>query len=175
VAIFNVRLSDDLAARFDAAACGNGGRSALLRRLITEAAGQGESETSFSTRRPAKLTVRLAEADLAAVAAAAADLHMTPNAWAGALIARRVAERPAFGPAGQEALVSIAAELRRIGVNLNQMARALNAQAQDRTGTRPARLHDPLAVEVFRLEVRGHADALGRAIAGNLTYWDVAR
>ena len=171
VAIFNVRLPDDLADRFDEAAASHGGRSVVLRRLIHEAAGASQAGVQLLERgRPAKLTVRLADPDLAALAAAAAELGLTPNAWAAALIRRRLSNRPAFSREGERGLMAIQTELRRIGVNLNQMARALNTEVME------GRVLDLQLTEVraFRDELRGRLSDLRAALAGNLDYWEAA-
>jgi hypothetical protein len=169
VAIFNVRLSDDLAARFDAAAAGEGGRSALLRRLIATAALHAPpGSKAIRQARPQKLTVRLSAQDQAGLAQAAEALGLTPNAWAAALIRRRLTHRPTFGPAGAASLAAIQAELRRIGVNVNQIARALN------TGVMEGRVLELEIAQVaaFRAELAGHMAGLRAALRGNLEDWE---
>lgn len=170
VAIFNVRLADDLAARFDAAAAGEGGRSALLRRLIASAAASEAPAGSDAGRdlRLHKLTVRLSVQDQAGLAVAARALGLTPNAWAAALIRRRLTCRPTFGPAGEASLAAIQAELRRIGVNVNQIARALN------TAVLEGRVLDLQIAQIaaFRDELTGHMGGLRQALRGNLEDWE---
>jgi len=172
VANFNVRIPDAMAGRFDAWAALRGGRSPALRHLITQAcvgadeAGNG-AERALS--RPVKLTVRLAANDAVGLDAAAADLGLTRNAWAAAVLRRRLTGRPTFGRPDAVALLAIQGELRRIGVNVNQIARALN------TAVMEGRVLDTQlgAVEGLRLEIRAHLTAVREAFAGNLAYWDV--
>lgn len=168
MAIFNVRLSDELAERFDRAAAGQGGRSVLLRRLIDQTAGAVPGAPLLVAGRPAKLTVRLTDGDLIALARVAAELGLTPNAWAAALIRRRLSNTPTFSRIGEDTLIAIQTELRRIGVNVNQMARALNTAVLE---GRVLELEMAQAA-AFRAELRDHLDGLRAALRGNLDYWE---
>jgi len=164
-----VRLSPDLARRFDAAAAEQGGRSRLLRRLI-EGAAQASlpdvSETA-STRTSAKLTLRLGVDDLGFLEAAAADAGLSRTQWAVALIRRRLHGRPQLTPSDAMAFIGVQRELRRIGVNVNQIARALN------TAVLEGRVLDLEVVQLdaFAAEIRGHLHGLQAAFRGNLDYW----
>ena len=171
MANFNVRVPDDLAARFDAWAGAQGGRSPALRQLIDRAAAPGGKITTPSSRlaaRPAKLTVRLTADDARGLAAAAAEAGLTPSGWAAALVRRRLSGRPTFRQTEEVALLSIQAELRRIGVNVNQIARALNTAVMEGKvlDLEIAYLDD------LRAELRAHLSTLQQAFAGNLTYWE---
>lgn len=170
MANFNVRVPDELAARFDAWAGAWGGRSPALRHLIDGACAGGELGRGAAAlgARPRKLTVRLTAADGAGLDAAAAEIGLTPNAWTAALVRRRLQGRPTFGLRDAVALIAVQAELRRIGVNVNQMARALN------TAVLEGRVLDLqlVAVDDLRRELRAHLTAVREAFAGNLAYWD---
>ena len=92
MADFKLRLSDDLAARFDAWASAHGGRSPALRHLVGQACGSDGVAPDGADRlgsRPVKLTVRLTAADGRGLGGAAAETGLTPNAWAAAVIRRR--------------------------------------------------------------------------------------
>jgi hypothetical protein len=172
VVSFNVRVPDELGARFDDWAGARGGRSPALRHLIGEACDRTVSRTSGPGRlgaRPAKLTVRLTAADARGLAPVAADIGLTPNAWVAALVRRRLHLRPTFAPDQALAVLAIQGELRRIGVNVNQIARALNTAVLEGTvlDLEMSSLAD------FRTEIRGHLRALREAFDGNLAYWDV--
>jgi mobilization protein MobC len=174
VAIFNVRLEDGLAGRFDAWAADRGGRSAALRRLIADAARQGPPAPFRPVRAaalPLKLTVRLSQADGLGLAAAAAEAGLTRNAWAAAVVRRRVRGAPTFSRPEVLTLIAIQAELRRIGVNVNQIARALNTAVLEG----PVLALELDSLEDFRTEIRGHLAGLREAFAGNLAYWDADR
>jgi hypothetical protein len=173
VAIFNVRLEDELAGRFDAWAARRGGRSAALRQLIDLASREGQPAAFAPERaaaRPVKLTVRLSAVDGAGLGAAAAEMGLTRNAWTAALVRHRLHGRPTFPPAEAMVLMAVQTELRRIGVNINQIARALN------TAVLEGKVLDlELSyLDDLRGEIRGHMRDLREAFAGNLTYWSVA-
>jgi hypothetical protein len=171
MADFKLRLSDDLAARFDGWAAERGGRSPALRHLIERAVAGGQSCAGAPARlavRPVKLTVRLAAEDARGLDAAAVEMGLTRNGWAAAVIRRRLQARPTFRPHDELSLIAMQAELRRVGVNVNQIARALN------TAVMEGRVLDLElgALDDLRTEIRGHMTALREAFAGNLAYWD---
>lgn len=164
-----VRLSADLIRRFDAAAAGQGGRSRLLRRLI-EGAAQASFPLAHETSlggSSAKLTIRLAVEDLGLLEVAASDAGMMRTQWTVALIRRRLNRRPQLTPPDALAFVGIQRELRRIGVNVNQIARALN------TAVLEGRVLDLEVVQLdaFAAEIRSHLSGLQAAFRGNLDYW----
>lgn len=164
-----LRLPPDLARRFDAAAASQGGRSRLLRRLMETAAQASvpEAEARPSGPLSTKLTLRLAEADVALLVAEAAASGLSRNQWVVALIRRRLHHRPQFRPSEQVALIEVRRELRRIGVNINQIARALNTAVME-----GAVLDLELAqLAVFQAEIDGWVQALGDVFRGNLDYW----
>ena len=170
VALFNVRLADDLADRFDAAAALEGGRSALLRQLITEAAAPSKvaGVGAAGPRDGARIMVRLTASDAAGVDVAAAAMGLSRAGWVAALVRRRVRGKPTFPRSEALALMAIQVELRRVGVNVNQIARALN------TAVMEGRVLDSeLAwTRSLRAEIRDHIAGLREAFDGNLTYWE---
>lgn len=170
MANFNVRVPDALAARFDRWAGAHGGRSPALRHLMMKAsAGSDDGAPGEALlARPTKLTVRLTHADAAGLRAVAMEDGLTPNAWVAAVVRRRLGGRPTFALADTRRLIGIQSELRRIGVNVNQIARALN------TAVMEGRVLDTElgAVEALRFELRAHMADLREAFAGNLAYWD---
>lgn len=170
MALFNVRLDDDLADRFDAAAKLEGGRSALLRRLIAEAAvcSRQGGERRGAPRDGARIMVRLAAPDAAGVDVAAAAMGLSRAGWVAALVRRRVCGKPTFPRPDALTLVAIQVELRRVGVNVNQIARALN------TAVMEGRVLDSeLAwTRSLRAEIRDHIAGLREAFDGSLTYWE---
>lgn len=169
MALFNVRLSDELALRFDAWAGAQGGRSAGLRRLIAEACtGDAAPLVAAPTDlRSTKLTVRLAATDARGLDAAAAAMGLSRNRWAAAVIRRRLVGRPTFRRSEELALLAIQTEVHRIGVNVNQIARALN------TAVMEGKVLDleMVALNELRTELRAHLLALREAFEGNLAYW----
>lgn len=171
MAVFCVRVPDDLAARFDAVPGSRGDRSARLRRLIEEAAAPAAAKAASPAARRdgARLMVRLAGSEAHHVATEAAVMSVSRSGWVAALVGRHAAGRPRFSRAGELTLIAIHGELRRIGVNVNQIARALN------TAVIEGRVLDTelTAIDDLRRELRAHIEALGEAFAGNLAYWEV--
>jgi hypothetical protein len=61
-------------------------------------------------------------------------------------------------------------ELNRIGINLNQATRALNASVMVESGLDVAR--EAARVASFRTEIQMALAGLGTALKGDLAYWD---
>lgn len=167
--VLSTRVTDDLAARFDAAADAAGGRSAMLRRLVEDVA-RGASiggPPAPNRRDAARLMVRLAAPEARHVADQAAALGLPRAAWVAALVRRHASGAPRFPRSDELALIAIHGEVRRIGVNVNQIARALN------TAVMEGRVLDTElgAVADLGRELRAHIAGLGEAFAGNLAYW----
>lgn len=64
-------------------------------------------------------------------------------------------------------MIGVRRELNRIGININQIARALNTAVME---------GEVLDLEVaqltaFAAEIRAHLSGLDEAFAGNLAYW----
>jgi hypothetical protein len=111
--------------------------------------------------------VRLAAPEAAHVARESTRLQLPRAGWVAALVRRHALGTPAFGAADTYALVAVRGELRRIGVNVNQIARAMNtAVLEGRVLTL-----ELASIDDFRRELRGHVLALREAFAGNLAYW----
>jgi len=171
MADFKLRLSDELATRFDVWAADHGGRSPALRQVIGRAC-MGRRVAAVGAgrlgARPVKLTVRLTAEDARGLAATATETGLTPNAWAAAVVRRRLRGRPTFVRPDVISLIAIQTELRRVGVNVNQIARAMNtAVVEGRVLELELRYLDDL-----RAEIRGHMAGLREAFEGNLAYWD---
>lgn len=164
-----LRVSPDLIRRFDAAAVSQGGRSRLLRRLMDGAtqAALPAPEDAPPAARSGKLTLRLGEADLRLLEREAAATGLSRTQWSVALIRRRLHDRPQFSRPDAVALIEVRRELRRIGVNINQIARALNTAVMDGMV-----LDLELAqLGAFQAEISAWVEALGEAFEGNLAYW----
>jgi len=169
VANLSLRVPDELLARFDACAGGQGGRAPTLRRLMDQAATSSPSTVGRLPTRPVKLTVRLTDDDGGDLAREAAAMGLTPNGWAAALIRHRIRGKPTFSRVEAVALLAIQGEVRRIGVNVNQIARALNTAVMEGKvlDLEVAYLDD------LRTELRAHMFTLREAFEGNLAYWAV--
>jgi len=170
VAVFNVRVPDDLASRFNARAAAFGGRSARLRQLIEgDCADAGVAAGGPpKLRTAARLMVRLAAPEAAHVTAQAARLALPRAGWVAALVRRHGRGTPTFGTVDTYALVAVQAELRRIGVNVNQIARAMNTAVMEGR----VLAAELTSIDDFRQELSAHLTAVREAFAGNLAYWD---
>jgi hypothetical protein len=167
-----LRLPPDLIRRFDAAAAGRGGRSRLLRRLMEDAAQAPlpQPQGAAPAGRPGKLTLRLGEGDLALLEAEAASMGLSRTQWSVALIRRRLHRRPQLSHPEALAFIEVQRDLRRIGVNINQIARALNTAVLEGTV-----LDLEIAqLAVFAEDIRAHLSGLRGAFEGNLAYWSDA-
>lgn len=170
MAVINLRLPDVLADRFAVVAAAEGGRAVLLRRLIGEAV-EGVSSGSAGVmplRGAGRVTVRLTALEFVALDREAAMMGLSRARWMAALARRRLLGRPTFARVDALTLMTIQGELRRIGVNVNQIARALNtAVVEGRV------LDSELAwARSLRAEIRDHIAGLREAFDGNLTYWE---
>ncbi|MBP7705090.1 MAG: plasmid mobilization relaxosome protein MobC [Caulobacter sp.] len=170
MAVINLRLPDDLADRFAAVAALEGGRAVLLRRLIGEAVDAASSGSSAGPqhRSAGRVTVRLSAPEFAALDREAAAMGLSRARWLAALARRCLLGKPTFARADALTLLTIQGELRRVGVNVNQIARALN------TALMEGRVLDSeLAwMRSLKAEIRDHIGGLREAFDGNLAYWD---
>ena len=166
MASLSVRVPDRLASRFEAFAAARGGKSKVLRALmesaVQDAAPLPADEPSAGPGRSSKVTLRLKEADLAPLDVACADAGLKRTEWLVALARRRLHSRPQFDRASAEALLETRRELRRLGVQLRDLADTERGGEEVSSAT----------LEAMRVEVRGHLERVRQAIAGNLAYWD---
>lgn len=169
MAMFAFQLPDALAARFDAIAAQ--GRSRKLRELVAAAVGDElpQAPGRALRRKSVKLTLRLKPEDMTALDAAAHKEGMLRTDWVLALMRRRLFGRPKFGRKEELAFYAVQEELRRIGVNLNQIARAMNTAVMPGT----VLASEIRQVEAFRDEVRATVEGLKDAFQGNLDFWEL--
>ncbi|ALL15458.1 MobC family plasmid mobilization relaxosome protein [Caulobacter henricii] len=167
MAMFAFQLPDDLAAKFDALA--SSGRSKKLRDLVAQAVGESASGPGLAPRgQSTKLTLRLKPDDLVALNDVSGSDGLRRTEWVLALLRRRLFGRPHFSRREELAFYAVQEELRRIGVNVNQIARAMN------TAVMPGSVLDAemSSIEAFRSEIREHVRGLSEAFKGNLAYWE---
>lgn len=168
-----LRVPPDLLRRFDAAAAGQGGRARLLRRLMEAAAQAPFPDAPEASPGPmsGKLGLRLTLGDLAALEREAASQGLSRTQWTVGLIRARLHRRPEFRRSEALTLIEVQRELRRIGVNVNQIARALNTAVMDGVV-----LDLEIAqLDAFAAEIRGHLGGVRDAVQGNLDYWNPAQ
>lgn len=167
MAMFAFQLPDDLAAKFDALA--SSGRSKKLRDMVAQAVGESASGSGAAPRgQSTKLTLRLKPDDQVALDDVSCSDGLRRTEWVLALLRRRLFGRPLFSRREELAFYAVQEELRRIGVNVNQIARAMN------TAVMPGSVLDAemSSIEAFRSEIREHVRGLSEAFKGNLAYWE---
>lgn len=145
----------------------SGGASAALRGLVTQAVTGEAPAAPPGPGAGYRLTVRLQEGERQALLAASKARGVTPSTWVRALTVAHLARRPQWNPAEVDALRDLFAEVRRIGGNVNQVARALNVAVA--RGEYPPGQGEAVreAVELVRSEMRRVVSVL----SGNWDYW----
>jgi hypothetical protein len=124
-------LDEALAERFTAwARQTDGGASAALRRLVSEALDGTDPLGPLGVGRGKQVSVRFKDAERAPLDKAAAQHGTSPANWLRSLGIVHLAQRPQWSPAELDALRDLTCEVRAIGNNVNQIAHALNAAAQ---------------------------------------------
>jgi hypothetical protein len=167
MAFIGFRVPDQLAARFEAVAATRGGKSKLLRAMVEAVtkAPPGEGEGPGGARGASrKVTLRLKPDDLAALDAAAKQAGLRRTEWLVACARRRLTAKPQFSQEEAINLLEARRELRRIGVNLRELARRLAEKEA-------AAAEDLAAIQTFQSDVRRQIEGLRSAIDGNLAYW----
>lgn len=179
MATLTFRVPDEVATRFAVHARRQGGKSAVLRRLVDEAVGASQAPPangavpglpaiSAALGPSTKVTLRLREDEVAQIATLAEARGMSRTQWITSLVRARLGvEHPQTGDE-RAALRAIARELNRIGGNVNQIARAANTDA---------RANRPVSVDVGSLAdlsvaVDEATAALRQALGRSAGYWD---
>lgn len=172
MALISLRIPDDVAARFSALALVEGGKSALLRRMIGEALDARSSGAApLPIGKPQKITLRLRDSEMRQLAGTAHLRGFTRTGWIVALVRSRLGSPIQPSPGEREALRSIVRELNRIGANINQIARAANIGAQQGSATEVelSEIRDAKAV------VERTLAELRRVFNENAAYWEGRR
>lgn len=170
-ALLGAHVPVDVAERFRAQARErDGSTAAALRRLIGEAV-DGTAPVGLPAPRGAgtgrQIGVRLKSAERQALAEAARARGTTSANWLRSLALAHLTRRPQWGPQEVEALRDLFREVRRIGVNVNQIAQRANEAAQ-------AGLHSHFAADQAREAsqlIASELRKLGKVIAAEQAYW----
>ena len=173
MAFFGVRLPADLAERLKAQSHSLGGTPAgLLRVLVERHLGEGGSQrggdvVTATERRASKLTLRLRADELSAIEEMARERGLTRTAWVTGLVRARLFNRPVMPVDEDQVYRRAVSELHRIGINLNQIARAMNTAVMEGQLVRS----EAQSIEEARKEIRQIAADLRQALNGQLDYW----
>lgn len=155
-----LRVSDELALQFAALASTEGGKSALIRRLLESAVGAPESKRGpVAVGAPQKVTVRFRESELRLLGELASARGMTRTQWITSLVRSRLGAPAQQSDGEREELRTIARELNRIGGNINQIARAANGGENNAAGRARSALDEArAALEALQGELKSVLD-----------------
>lgn len=170
-----VRVDRATLAAFDALAEGRGGRSGLLRSLLDQAMGQVADTPRIAPRaEPAgnRVTFRLTDAEVAVLDVRAAERGVGRAGWVKALTRRHIGLKGHVDDGLRDALAPIRMQLQRIGRNLNQAMKAGNAAMMADSGLQIER--ELRRIIDMREEINAQVAALGEALRGDATFWQVA-
>jgi hypothetical protein len=173
MAFLGFHLDDALSEKFASMAASEGGKSALMRRLVEHAVGNGKAPTqrAITTGASRKVTIRLSESELRLLATLATQRGMKRTQWIASLVRARLGFPVQQTHDERQALRAVARELNRIGGNVNQIAHAANL---DRLIGRSVQIEaDAIREASARIE-----DALAElraALKLNADYWESGR
>lgn len=173
MAMFTLRLPDDLARQFDKIAAGAGGRSDVLRQMIERvctAQGVMLPPLPIAAEPPDRIEVRLPKEDGAALERVSSERRMKRTEWIVALIQSRLRSAPVPPLDQLQELVDIRRELRAIGKNVNQAVKALHAANMEDSRLELAR--EAARVAAMKEAIDNQIAAIGEAIRGDLSYWN---
>lgn len=150
-----------------AARAEQGGTSAALRKMVTEVAHGAPPRAPAGAGTGHQVGVRLKSAERAALAEAARSHGTSPASWLRSLAIVHLAKKPQWNAVELEELREVFKELRRIGSNVNQIARALNVAVQ--SGVYPP--HQGVAAERAAEAIRDDMRRVVAMITANFDYW----
>ena len=165
--LISTHVDRGLAERFRALArATDGSVSAALRRILSETVA-GKPPQAPLGASGYRVTIRLKEAERLALLAASRGRQTSPSVWLRCLAVVHLGRRPQWNEQEVAELRAVFTELRRIGTNLNQVARALNVAVL--SGEYPAG-QGTAALEAADL-VRSETRRVVAVITGNFDYW----
>ncbi|GAA5063508.1 hypothetical protein GCM10023208_34540 [Erythrobacter westpacificensis] len=171
------KIERDKIAQLDALAEGRGGRGPFMRQVVDAVlrqAGAALSDTPVPERENAgshRLYLRPTQTELAVIRHRAHERRMSPATWAMALVRRHLGIAAPVDRELREELLNCRQALQRIGINVNQIARAANKMAlADNAAEIVEELH---AVNELRGAIGAAVEGIGAATKGDLSYWEV--
>ena len=103
MALISLRIPDEVAARLSAVAASEGGKSALLRRLIAGVLNASPARIApLPVGRPEKITVRFRESEMRQLAEISHQRGMTRTGWIVALVRSRLGSPVAHFADGEQ-------------------------------------------------------------------------
>jgi hypothetical protein len=170
MAFLGFHIDDALAERFAAMAATEGGKSALMRRLVEQAVGSGRSpgQGTIPTGTSRKVTIRLRESELRLLSELAARRGMNRTQWVASLVRARIGFPVQQTHDERQALRAAARELNRMGGNINQIARAANL---NRLIGRSMKI-EAEAIREASTRIEGALAELRATLKRNADYWE---
>ena len=170
MAFLGFHVDDALAKKFAAMAANEGGKSALMRRLVERAVGDGRApvRATMPTSASRKVTIRLSESELHLLATIAAQRGMNRTQWIASLVRARIGFPVQQTHDERQALRAVARELNRIGGNINQIAHAANL---DRLIGRSVKIEAD-AIREASACIESALAELRAALKRNADYWE---
>ena len=157
----------DLADRFKTLArASDGSVSAALRRILLDTIDGQKPQAPLGTAG-FRVSVRLKDAEKFALLEAARARQTTPSVWLRCLAVVHLGRRPQWNELEIAELRAVFIELRRIGNNLNQIAKALNVAVL--SGNYPSE-QGSAALEAANV-VRAQTRRVVATMTGNFDYW----
>jgi hypothetical protein len=173
--MLTARIDAATLAAFDAFAEGRGGRSAVLRQLVEQAARENVDMPRVERREGKasnRVSLRFTDVENAVLEHRASQRSTDRSGWIKALVRRHLGLKLRVDDGLIAELAPIRMQLLRIGRNLNQAMKAANASmlpdGDKQIGGELRRIAD------MRMEVSEQVAAVGEAMRGDTSYWAVA-
>lgn len=143
-------------------------RGSKTSGLEREARPPGVASTGVRDPRRVRVEIRLSESEHAAVAALALEEGFSVQTWLIALMRARLVGGAQLGETELVELAKSNYELRAIGRNLNQVAKALNAGGVEQH-------HEPRLslLQGIKERIDAHVSSVSAVLEGNLQRWKV--
>lgn len=174
-AMLSIRLDAGALTALDSFAVGRGGRSAILRQMIEQMLAENigrpliePSEGSSCNR----VSLRFTDAEIAVIEYRASQRSISRAGWIKALVRRHLALKSRVDDGLLNELAPIRMQLLRIGRNLNQAMKAANLRMMD-DGDKKIE-NDLRRIADMRIEIAEQVAAVGEAMRGDASYWEVA-
>ena len=119
-----------------------------------------------------RVSFRVTDAELTVLDARAAERGTDRAGWVKALLRRHIGLKGNVDDGLRESLGPVRMQLQRIGRNLNQAMRAGNAAMMADSGLQIER--ELRRITEMRQDINEQIAALGEALRGDLSYWEVA-
>ncbi len=173
--MLSARVDADALAAFDSFAVARGGRSALVRQMIEQAARQSADVQHVDRPEGAasnRVSLRFTDVEIAVIEHRASQRSTDRAGWIKALVRRHIGLKSRVDDGLLAELAPVRMQLLRIGRNLNQAMKAANA-AMLPDGDRQIE-GELRRIADMRMEVSEQVAAVGDAMRGDASYWAVA-